>query len=68
MPAAGRKGEPKNRGEMKDDTNGARDDKQVSLSWVYHTEFEFSMKTQKYVSFFHYFLKYLEYFVITPIL
>ena len=59
MPAAGRKGEPKNRGEMKDDTNGARDDKQVSLAWVYRIEFEFSMKTQKYVLVFHYFLKYL---------
>ncbi len=30
IPAAGRKGEPKNQAEMKDDTNAAREDKQVS--------------------------------------
>ncbi len=29
IPAAGRKGEPKNQAEMKDDTNAAREDKQV---------------------------------------
>lgn len=29
IPAAGRKGEPKNQGEMKDDTSAARDDKQI---------------------------------------
>ncbi|MCO5562078.1 hypothetical protein L7F22_015704 [Adiantum nelumboides] len=30
IPAAGRKGEPKNQGEMKDDTNSARDEKHAS--------------------------------------
>lgn len=31
MPAAGRKGETKNQGELKDDTSAARDEKQVNL-------------------------------------
>lgn len=31
IPAAGRKGEPKNQGEMKDDTNPARDEKQIMM-------------------------------------
>ncbi|MCO5548735.1 hypothetical protein L7F22_002196 [Adiantum nelumboides] len=31
IPAAGRKGEPKNQGEMKDDTNSARDEKQIMI-------------------------------------
>lgn len=31
IPAAGRKGEPKNQGEMKDDTNPARDERQIMM-------------------------------------
>lgn len=32
IPAAGRKGEPKNFSELKDDTNAAREDKQVNAA------------------------------------
>lgn len=32
IPSAGRKGEPRNHGELKDDTNSAREDKQVCFT------------------------------------
>lgn len=38
IPSAGRKGEPKNPCELKDDTNSAREDKQV-CSWIFSCVF-----------------------------